>query len=265
MKSLLKPLIPPIFFIFLNKFRDRKYGWKGNYSSWEDACLHSTGYDQDDILNKVKESALKVKNGEAAYERDSVVFDEVCYSWPLLSGILLSSVNLGSIRVLDFGGGLGSTYYQNKKFLELFDKVSWNIIEQPNFVNTGKQYFSDDCLRFYPDLDSCLDEQEPNVLLLSSVMQYIEKPYELMEQLLKRRFDYIVVDRTPFSHDDKDQLKLQVVSPVIYSASYPCWFFSETSFVEHYLNNGYKLIESFTSLEGNSRDCMFKGMIFKRD
>jgi putative methyltransferase (TIGR04325 family) len=262
---LLKLLIPPIFFIFLNKLRGGKYGWKGNYSSWEDACRHATGYDQNDILSKVKESALKVKNGEAAYERDSVVFDQICYSWPILSGILLSSGKSGSIHVLDFGGGLGSTFYQNKKFLDLFDEVSWSIIEQPNFVKTGQQYFSDNSLRFYPDLESCLKEQQPNVLLLSSVMQYIEKPYELIEQLSKIRFDYILVDRTPFSYEDKEQLKLQVVSPEIYSASYPCWFFSESSFIEHYLKNGYKLIESFASLEGNSRDCMFKGMIFKRD
>ena len=47
----------------------------GNYSSWAEARANSTGYDSEVILNKTKDALLKVKRGEAAYERDSVTFD----------------------------------------------------------------------------------------------------------------------------------------------------------------------------------------------
>ena len=40
----------------------------------------SSGYDSQLILDKVLTSTLKVKNGEAAYERDSVLFDEIQYA-----------------------------------------------------------------------------------------------------------------------------------------------------------------------------------------
>ena len=51
--------------------------WSGDYDSWTEAQKASTGYDGKVILNKVKDSLLRVKNGKAAYERDSVLFDEI--------------------------------------------------------------------------------------------------------------------------------------------------------------------------------------------
>jgi putative methyltransferase (TIGR04325 family) len=45
-------------------------GWFGNYSSWASVSAVAGGYDSDIILNITKEAVLKVKNGEAVYERD---------------------------------------------------------------------------------------------------------------------------------------------------------------------------------------------------
>jgi putative methyltransferase (TIGR04325 family) len=39
---------------------------------------------------------------------------------------------------LDFGGSLGSSYFQNKKFLDALRLVEWNVVEQENFVATGE-------------------------------------------------------------------------------------------------------------------------------
>ena len=126
-----------------------KYGWFGNYSSWNEAQAQTTGYDTDLILNKVLIALLKVKNGEAVYERDSVNFDEIQYSWGTLSGLLLSSqANKGYLTVLDFGGSLGSGYFQNKNALKYVTNLKWNIIEQTHFVKSGKEHFSNHQLFF---------------------------------------------------------------------------------------------------------------------
>ena len=140
MKNLLKRIIPPIFLDVVKHRKSNRYGWHGNYPSWEEAKKASTGYDIDEILNKVRNSLLKVKNGEKVYERDSVLFDEIQYSWPLLSGLMLAAAKHdGKLKVLDFGGSLGSTYFQNKKFLEKLIDVSWNIVEQKHFVEVGER------------------------------------------------------------------------------------------------------------------------------
>jgi putative methyltransferase (TIGR04325 family) len=148
MKNILKQVLPPILInrlkvLFTNKFT-------GSYKSWEDALAHSKGYDSKDIFEKVKNSALKVNRGEAAFERDSVVFDKIEYSWPLLAALMWATAKEnGRLDVLDFGGSLGSTYLQNRKFLEPIDDFSWNIVEQEHFVKCGKEIFESDRLKFF--------------------------------------------------------------------------------------------------------------------
>jgi len=114
----LKDFVPPIL---LDKLREnplRRYGWFGNYENWEAAEKQSVGYDDNLIIDKVLESTLRVKNGEFPYERDSVLFKEIHYDWPILACLMwVAARNGGKLNVLDFGGSLGSTYWQNKKFL----------------------------------------------------------------------------------------------------------------------------------------------------
>ncbi|KYJ86925.1 TIGR04325 family methyltransferase [Sulfurovum riftiae] len=265
MKTLIKQLTPPILMDAFNKFRNHKYGWKGNYGTWQQAKKDSNGYDADEILQTVKNALLKVKKGEAAYERDGVIFDAVQYSWPLLSGLMFCAAKMeGELAVLDLGGSLGSTYYQNKKFLDKLKNVTWNIVEQKHFVDTGKEEFEDDRLKFFYDVDECIIKERPDVLLLSSVLQYIEKPYELLEDILRNDFEYILIDRTPFSKKGNDEIKLQVVTPDIYEASYPCWFFNELEFIKYFEKQGYGLVEKFKGADGEDKEVVFKGFIMER-
>ena len=91
-----------------------------------------TGYDGPAILAKTREAGLKVKRGEAAYERDSVLFDQVEHSFPLLAGLLRAALSQqGELVVLDFGGALGSTYLQCREFLTPLKRLVWCIVEQP--------------------------------------------------------------------------------------------------------------------------------------
>lgn len=264
MKRFIKNLMPPILFNIFKKMTSNKYGWFGDYKTWEEAKNASTGYDSDEILKKVRNSLLKVKNGEAAYERDSVIFDEIEYSWPLLAGLMYATAKTeGVLNVLDFGGSLGSTYFQNKKFLDRLESFSWSIVEQKRFVEIGQVDFEDERLKFYYDVNSCVKKEKPNVLLLSSVLQYIEKPYELIDELLKNDFEFVIFDRTPFATDNKEKIKLQIVSPYIYKASYPCWFFDLYKLI-NYFGSRYESVEIFDALDGKSDDYEFKGFILER-
>lgn len=115
LKKTIKKVLPSRVIRF---FAGLRYGWYGNFSSWNEAVIRSTGYDSQIILEKVKNSLLMVRDGMAPYERDSVIFSEVQYSFPLLSGLMwIAAQNNGRLNVLDFGGSLGSSYFQNLHFL----------------------------------------------------------------------------------------------------------------------------------------------------
>lgn len=203
----------------------------GDYCSWDAALDDSTGYDSALILEKTCNALLKVKSGDAVYERDSVLFDEVQYAWSVLAGLMwVAAQQDGSLNVLDVGGSLGSTYYQNRAFLSGLRAVRWSIVEQPQQVETGKRYFEDDTLRFYLSVRACLEETKPNVILLSSVMQYLKQPYSFLEELAAAPCQYLIIDRTPFWAGTSDRLCVQHVPADIYPASYPSWIFAERRF-----------------------------------
>jgi len=167
----------------------------------------STGYDSDIILQKTKDTLVKVKSGEAVYERDSVLFGEIQYSWPLLAGLTWAAARSGGrLNVLDFGGSLGSTYFQNRAFLNKLSDVRWSIIEQPEYVGVGKELFEDSILRFYSTIDDYSIGNRPDVIILSAVLQYLENPYEMLSRLLELHPDCIILAQTPFWEGKGDHL-----------------------------------------------------------
>ena len=245
--------------------KQQHYGWLDEYDNWAEVEAQTTGYDQPAILKKCHSALLAVKRGEAIHERDSVLFDKIQYSWPLLAGLLYAYTIKHRLSILDFGGSLGTTYFQNRKFLSHFS-LTWGIVEQPHFVEAGQRDFQNERLMYFYTIESCIKRNDPNVLLLSSVIQYFEFPYQQLDLLMVHQYDVIIIDRTPFNKKQKESVRLQVVPPVIYTASYPCWFFNYDKFIAYFHKYGYSLIESFKALDGDStEDYEFKGIIFKRN
>ena len=235
------------------KRKKEKYGWFGDYSSWDKVIAKAGGYDKEVILERTKNALLKVKHGEAAYERDSVTFNKKEYPYALIAFLQLSaSLKKRPIHILDFGGSLGTTYYQVKEFLTPALCASWNIVEQPHYVSCGQANFADDTLKFYGSIDECLAEKKIDLALLSSSVQYLEKPHVFLKGLALYNFSFILFDRTAFHNAPNCRLTLQIVPPEIYPASYPSWFFHEQVFLSHF-SNQYKTVAEFPSyVEGES-------------
>jgi putative methyltransferase (TIGR04325 family) len=276
MTNLIKQMIPPFILSVIKKiirWAIHKDGFWGRYYSWEEAKKKCSGYDADNILEKVKSAALNVKNGTTVYERDSCCFYDINYSFAIISFLLKAAIeNNNKLNVLDFGGSLGSTYYQNRQFLPDLREFSWNIVEQSNFVTCGIQNFQDNTLHFYSTVEECKQKHDCNVLLLSGVIQYLEKPFEMIEQFKAMDCDYIIIDRTPFTHEKKDFISIQKVSPKIYSASYPHYFFNEDNFVSAILSDTYGgggkytlyyILEDIID-SSNFPNTYYKGFIFRR-
>ncbi|MCG2613429.1 methyltransferase, TIGR04325 family [Terrimonas sp. NA20] len=232
---------------FKKKANKPGYGWFGHYRSWDEATSLSDGYEQGNILEKTKQALLLVKNGEAVYERDSVIFSESEYPYPLLA-FLLNEVQQRkrAVNVLDFGGSLGSTYFQVREFLGPDVCASWNIIEQHHYIDCGKKFFQDETLQFYYTIADCLKEKQIDFVVLSSVVQYLPNPHQFLDELVAHGFDTILVDRTAFVNEGPDRITVQRVWPSVYEASYPAWFFDQRGFVAHF-NADYRLQASFES------------------
>jgi putative methyltransferase (TIGR04325 family) len=240
----------------------------GDYGSWDDATRNSTGYDANVILEKTCAALLKVKSGEAVYERDSVLFDKIQHSFPVLAGLLRAAqAHDGRLCVVDFGGALGSSYFQCRGFLQAVQQFEWLVVEQSAHIACGRKNFESNQLRFYNTIEECKAGHQPNALLLSSVLQYLPNPYDVLQKLLSHRISHVIIDRTAFLVSDRERLTVQHVPDSIYPASYPAWFFSETKFTAAIESAGYSLAADFPSYvddyspEGEKGN--YKGFIYE--
>ncbi|MEY2901222.1 MAG: hypothetical protein RLY89_328 [Bacteroidota bacterium] len=247
MRYLVKQLVPPIF----NTFRwfSFKYGWKGNYPSFEVAKQNAGGYDADHILQSIINSTGKVRDGIIPFERDGIEYDKIKMNFPLLSTLLmLASQNGNKLTVLDFGGSLGTSYFQNRNFLKGLNRLDWCVVEQENYVNAGKNSFKSDELHFYFTIEECLASHKPDIILFNSVIQYIGSAFQLLEEVSKTGIKYLLFDATAYIDGDIDRYAIQHVPPEFYGldASYACIFFSKTKMFR-FLQNYYELCFEYIS------------------
>ncbi len=241
--------------------------YRGDYPDFAAAKAESTGYEAGVILERTRAALQKVLRGEAAYERDAVTFDRLDLPFPLLALLLRAAAeNSGRLSVLDFGGALGSTYYQCRSFLANLPQLEWSIVEQPAHVACGEREFADVHLRFYPTIEACHQARRPNVLLMSGVLQCLPEPWTLLRSAAAQGFSWIILDRLPLIPAGRDRLTVETVSPRIYAASYPAWFFSRSRLREN-LPPGWEIETEFDALDRQLLDgveIVFKGMALLR-
>ena len=270
LKNILAALTPPIAWEgvrrILSGVRGRQIRFAGDFKSWADAEACSTGYGAQDILERTIEAARKVSSDEAAFARDGVAFGEMEHNFPLAWALMHAATRYGRLHVLDFGGALGSTYFQSRALIHAASDVRWAIVEQPAYVAAGTKEFGNRALSFHATIDAARRQGDFDVLLLSSVIQYLPDPLGFLDSVLAREFPTVILDRTPFMVDDRMRLTVQRVPDWIYPASYPAWLFSEAELVARFAQQ-YELIVGWPgsdNVQPEKGKAIFKGFIFER-
>jgi putative methyltransferase (TIGR04325 family) len=268
-KKILKSFTPPVILDLFRRLNQKKsVRFSGAYPNWETAVKDSKGYDSVAILEQSVAKTQLVLSGKAAYERDGVVFDDNSYPYQLLTILLrVATENNNNLSVLDFGGSLGSTYYQCRSFLQGVDSLKWCVVEQSHFVEAGNTYFADDVLSFYDTIADSIRYCKPHVVLFSGVLQYLPEPYVILQEAINSKADYIVVDRNPFIVKGDTVLSLQKVPKRIVDSSYPVWIFNEPELKRVFCGK-YSEIATFDALDGTighgRLKADFKGLIYMR-
>lgn len=272
LRKLVEDWAPPPVFELARTVLGRHFGaltFEGDFDSWDAALRATHGYDHPSILAKVAAATLKVKRGEAAFERDSVLFDTIEYNWPVVSALMwAASLNDGRLSVLDFGGSLGSAYFQHRRFFSALKSVRWGVVEQPHYVERGKAEIQDETLTFFGTIGECDRALQPNVILLGSVLQYLERSEDVLRELATTSARVMVIDRTPLADLTEDRITVQHTPRSIYPASYPFRIFSRER-IERALSSTWKVMARTTAPERPARtnaglEFNFGGLILHR-
>ncbi len=256
-------LLPPRL-VDLLTMNQKQVSWEGTFKTWKDAKVYATGYESPNILKKVLDSTRKVVTGQAAYERDSVAFVLPDYNWPFATMLFwIFSKEKKKVTVVDFGGSLGSLYFQHRALFTSLP-LKWHVVEQSHFVEAANKYLNERSLAFFKKIEDSERVSKGDVLLLSGVVQYLENPHSFISGVLESNYKYILIERTAFfDHPSTpDRLTIQIVKEPIYEARYPAWFFSEQKFLKHF-EKKYQICFSFRDEGGSMRGTTYKGMLLK--
>lgn len=220
----------------------KKSGWFGDFPNWESAARACKGYDDNAIFEQVLKSARAVREGKAVFERDSVLFFEEERDESLLRALQTAADTEGGVRVLDFGGSLGSSFFQHRKWITDFTDV-WCVVEQKHFVEAGKKEFENNTLKFEYTIQEAARKYKPNIILFNNVLQYLENPltfYREGKRLLSMK--YVYLGQTPWIEGNFDKITQQMVAPKIYEASYPCHIFANDGLWHSLLRGGRQVL-----------------------
>lgn len=251
----------------LNRLLGYAIYFHGVYPDWACAQKSAAGYDESALLDKLTAAARAVQTGRAAWEQDGVTWDHIPVDMPIFAALCrVALAEGGRLSVLDFGGGFGSSYFQCRDFLIDTSDFRWSIVEQPMMAAIGKREFERDDLHFYNDLNEAIAQHQPNVALLSGVLQYLEFPEKVLEQIRLSGIRFIIFDRNPCSMT-QELITTQVIPASLYAASYPLWLF-DCPMMKRNLAQYYELLAEWDGkdppIRGKGIGATFSGYLFKK-
>ncbi len=217
-----------------------------SFDNWDDAYKASLkfgeAYESENIIEKVIEATEAVRNGDAVYEQDGVLYYEDAHVYEFLAALFYVFSRKEKINICDFGGALGSTYFRYRKFFPK-DRINWNIIEQKAFVDYGKRYIPE--IKFHYSVQEQIhDSGKIDVVLFLSVLPYLDNPDGILTDVFEKKPEYILVDETVFnvSEEEEEHIVLQYVPAEHYKAVYPSHIFNRGKFIRKFESNGYEKV-----------------------
>jgi putative methyltransferase (TIGR04325 family) len=260
---------PPALLRAAHGVRGRLLRFSGDHLHWNDALAASSGYASSAILDRVVSATRAVVSGQAAYERDGVLFKHGEPPFAVLSALLrAAALQQGRLRVFDYGGSLGTTYRQCRPLLDGLVHVDWTVVEQAAFVAAAREFATEE-LHFVNALNELPPASQPAVLLGSGVLQYLENPSAVLAEISALpAIEHLVIDRTPMGEQQQDRLCVQHVPKQIYDASYPCWIFSRRRLLTA-MGEKWRVVCEFLATDGtaSTTDGMpfeFRGIVLER-
>ncbi len=231
----------------------------GPFKTWNEAKKLSHGYHHKDIFIKTKKAALEILKKNYGYERDSVIFYDNNYNKYLVSKI--NSLKKKVVNILDYGGSLGSLYFQNKK--KINKKIVWSIVDLKKIIQEGKRNFESRDLKFFFNLESYQKKILPDILILSSSLQYLKNYHDILSRLVSLKPKYIFILKTPFSEKGQNQIFIQKIPSNIYNSSYPFWRL-DLGVLFKLLSNKYKLLK-ITKVKPEVFGIQYLDLVFKKN
>jgi hypothetical protein len=190
---------------FLGFFSIKKLQNSSSRSSYEAKIL------KDVILKKTNLFKINVKR--LNINKNKFIFKDA-----ILLKNIIKEKNI--YNILDVGGGGGTLYYIFKKFFPN-KKFNWFILETKSLTRSFSLKNADKNLFFFSGNKNVKDIQF-DLVIMSSVLVYLSKPYDYLKNLLSLKAKYIYISRT-YLNDivEKDTIPTIIMQKTLLSENGP--------------------------------------------
>jgi putative methyltransferase (TIGR04325 family) len=205
--------------------------WEGIYKAFTDVPQIGKGFSGEHWVRNSQKKADDLRrkaNGEimppATGFRESIL--------PVIAAMLHSE--MGRVRILDFGGGMGFTYYAVSRSLPDKEGVEFHIVEVEEVCRAGQDFYAGEPgILFHPQLpDGPFD-----IVSMGSSLHYIEDWRGILKSLCDYHSPYLLLSDLPAG-----DIPTYVSAQNYYGSKIPVWFFNVSEVIATVTDLNYRLI-----------------------
>ena len=209
--------------------------WEGVYDSFLDVPVAGPGFSGSDWIEN---SSEKLAGFKSLAGNSSTVPSVIGYTdslLPVIAGIVQG--NRKKIKILDFGGGLGFSFYQVRDALASAENFELHVVDIEEVCTAGKNLFRDEPqIEFHSSLTD-LEEESFDIVHIGSSLQYIEKWQDQLSVLCRLNPEYILMANIPAG-----DIRTFATAQNYYDSKIACWFFNVEDLSRTMLENRYGLV-----------------------
>jgi putative methyltransferase (TIGR04325 family) len=178
------------------------------YSSYESALDKTSGYNSELLAQVVVDKTRRLR--EKLLQIAPPLLDDGGFKTLLV--VLAAAASSGSVfRVIDFGGAAGHHYFGARALIPKSKTLDWRVVETEAMVLAATEFESEE-LKFYTSIseaESAGPTIRVDLVLASSVIQYLPKPLEALDALIAISSTRIFLTRTPLLVGNSPEIIVQ--------------------------------------------------------
>ena len=207
--------------------------WDGVFATFAEAAPDGTVFEEAIWLDKIAERCRQLSN--ASGENDAVAPVAVTRDYALPFVAACAAPHAGPLRILDFGGGMGTTFLPLVKMLAPDQPIDFVIVENAAVCSAGRDFFKHDSRITFREQVPGADEYF-DIVHCGSSLHYVDDWEAMLDKLAALRPEYLLFADLPAAENPSF-----VTSQIFHGKSIPVHFWNFREFVAAVEARGFTL------------------------
>ncbi len=208
--------------------------WDGVYNTFSEAAAEGAVFEQtiwrDKIVERARQSVMQ-SGGTAAVAPVAVTYD---YALPFVAALVARRDR--KLRILDFGGGMGTSFLPLVKMLSSEQPIDFVIVENGTVCIAGRNFFGEDSrISFREEVPGPDDSYD--IVHCGSSLHYVDDWKGMIDRFVLLKPEYILFADLPAADN-----RSFVTSQLFHGKRIPVHFWNLEEFSSSVQERGYELV-----------------------